>query len=115
MSLRSLRNEVRRLVAALGVSRCSCGAILPRGLLPPRPVAIFEEMCLSTELEALEQQATPDEARELQTILNRCLDLHPDAEARAWRFRFADSFDSGPRCASRGATLAQGPGIRFVS
>jgi hypothetical protein len=115
MSVKSLGNQLRRLTAALGVSRCSCGAILPRGLLQPRPVAIIEETHLPAELEALEQQATPDESRELQTLLNRCLELCPDSEAREWRFRFADSLDTGPRCASCGAAVDQGPGIRFVS
>jgi hypothetical protein len=115
MSLRSLRHEIRRLAAALRVTRCACGAILPRQLLRPRPVAISEQIQLPTELEALEQQATPDEARELQTILNRCLELHHDAEARDWRFCFADPPDAGPQCTSCGADLDHEPGIRFVS
>src|SRR5690349_16826223 len=100
MTVKSLGNQLRRLTAALGVTRCSCGAILPRVPLQPRPVALVEEIPLPAELEGLEQQATPDEALELQAILNRCLELHPDGEARDWRFRFADSYDTGPRCAS---------------
>jgi hypothetical protein len=113
--MRSLRNEVLRLAAALGVTRCACGAILPRALLRPRPVAIVEEIDLPPDLEALEEQATPEEAGELQTILNRCLERHPDAEATELRFRFADSFDTGPQCPSCSARVDHGKGIRFIS
>jgi len=108
MTVKALRNELRRLAVGLGMTRCSCGVILPRGLLQPRPVAIVEEILLPADLEALEQQATPDEASELQTILNRCLELHPNAEARDWLFRFADSFDTGPRCASAARRWTRG-------
>ena len=104
-----------RLAAALGVARCDCGAILPRGLLQARRVEIIEEILLPGDLEALEELAALEEARELQTILNRCLELHPDAEAREWRFRFAESFDTRPRCRSCGAAVDHGQGIRFIS
>jgi hypothetical protein len=78
-------------------------------------VAILEEVQLPADLEALADLATADEAGELQAILNRCLELHPDNAASAWRFRFADSLDPGPQCPSCGADLDNEPGIRFVS
>jgi hypothetical protein len=77
MSVKTLRNELRRLAVGLGMTRCSCGVLLPRGLSQPRPVAILEAIQLPAELEALEERATPDEARELKMILNRYLKLHP--------------------------------------
>jgi hypothetical protein len=115
MSVRRLGNQLRRLVAALGVARCDCGAILPRELLQPRPVKILEEILLPGDLEAIAELATSEEADELQAILNHCLEVHPDAEARDWRFRFAESFDTRPRCPSCGAAVDHGQGIRFIS
>jgi hypothetical protein len=127
MTIRSLRNEVRRLAGnSTAACRCLCGAILPPDLLCQQPPAMREEYRPPDAVEALLPLATPDEARELQALLNRCLELRPDRAALQedagnyrdfgsamlpdvgeypLRFRFADKGDAGASCPRCGAEV----------
>ena len=93
--------------------RCTCGAHLPPELYQPPRIQIQEEYSVPESLAGLLPLATPAEARELQALLNRCLELRPDlsgmrgtshrifgadpSTSPLLRFQFADR-DEAPRC-----------------
>ena len=130
MGLRSLQRRLGRLSATTGLRRCVCGAYLPAEVCKPRPIQITEVHSLPDSLEALLPQATPAEAQELQTLLNRCLELHRDlverrgtsplifgdepADLPLLRFRFADNDKGGPHCPSCGVAVALEHAVQWI-
>jgi hypothetical protein len=120
MSLRSLRRQLARLSLSVGVRRCACGAHLAPELYQPPRIQIKEAYSVPASLVGLLPLATPAEARELQALLNRCLELRPDlsglrgtshrivgadpSTSPVLRFQFAER-DDGPRCPKCGAAV----------
>lgn len=122
MSIGSLRRHLKRLSQHAGLRRCACGAILAASVTQPRRIDIIEGYNLPDSLAALVSRATPAEALELQTLLNRCLALRPElAERRGTshqiyggppsdsallRFHFAESGEGRPQCPRCGTVVA---------
>jgi hypothetical protein len=131
VAIRSLHRRLGRLAEATGLRRCTCGAILPASVTKPRRLEIADEYNLPDSLKALVPLATPAEAQELQALLNRCLELHPDLAGRhgtshriyggqlsdsaLLRFHFADAGAAGPHCPQCGMAVASDNAVRAVA
>ena len=130
MSIRSLGRQLGRLSRHAGLRRCTCGAYLPPELYKPPRLDIKDEYSVPESLAALLPLATPAEAHELQTLLNRCLEERPDLSglrgtsqhifgakpcaAPFLRFHFADRDEAGLHCPECGAAVAVDYGVRCV-
>jgi hypothetical protein len=130
VSIRSLHRRLGRLAVHIRLRRCPCGAVLPPELSQPCPVEVTEAYRPPECLAALLPRATPAEAQELQALLNRGLERHPELAARrgtghrVWcgepsespvlRFRFADPGNAGPRCPLCGRAVDTGAAVTRV-
>jgi hypothetical protein len=121
VSTRQLHRRLGKLAANSSLRRCACGAYLPPELAQPRRIEYREEYTPPEPLASLLPLATDDEKRELQDLLNRCLELSPDlsqrrgssfqiwggepTEAPLLRFRFTGGREPGPCCPQCGARV----------